>query len=137
MDVPEDLRDIVVPAFFLQPLVENAVRHGISPTRAGGTVTVMARIEEEADDGTGVLQVTVQDTGAGAAGSDRRTAGEGIGLSNVERRLALAYGDRASLRFACPAGRGARVDVRIPFDTASRHVARSTHTRVSTPDVAS
>jgi hypothetical protein len=78
------------------------------------------------------LLVVVTDTGAGAAGRDRRAAGEGIGLSNVERRLAAAYGTRASLSFESQPGRGARVEVRIPIDpplssTAAPAGARPAH----------
>lgn len=122
VDVPVSLRDIPVPAFFLQPLVENAVKHGIAPSRAGGTVTIASRLRRAATDhaaasgpsGGSELVVTVTDTGAGAAGLDRKAEGEGVGLSNVERRLALAYGPLASLRFESQDGKGARVEVRVP-----------------------
>jgi sensor histidine kinase YesM len=56
----------------------------------------------------------VHDTGAGGAGSSRRREGEGIGLANVERRLALAYGPRASLVFEASGDRGTIVEVTLP-----------------------
>jgi LytS/YehU family sensor histidine kinase len=64
------------------------------------------------------LVVVVTDTGSGAAGRDRRIEGEGVGLANVQRRLALAYGPLASLRFEPEEGRGARVEVCLPVTGA-------------------
>ncbi len=142
VEVPASLRDIPVPAFFLQPLVENAVKHGIAPSRAGGTVTITGRlVPRSPESARGLmppegwdLSVTVTDTGAGARGADRQVEGEGVGLSNVERRLTLAYGSLASLRFESQEGRGARVDVRLPVNgpvpvavaRASETIARTT-----------
>jgi LytS/YehU family sensor histidine kinase len=143
IDVPETLREAIVPAFVLQPLVENAVRHGIAASRAGGTVTISARLESsggpapaarpdseephEAPDvpaATELLHLIVQDTGAGAGGSQHGMSGEGIGLANVERRLALAYGSRAQLRFHSEPARGTRVDLLIPIEQRSWPVSR-------------
>jgi two-component sensor histidine kinase len=98
--------DALVPAFALQPLVENAIRHGIAPLEAGGTVELEAKREQ------GMLAIRIADDGAGRAGEAIR---EGIGLRNTRARLAQLYGDRARLdRAAAPDG-GFRVELRLPF----------------------
>lgn len=105
---PDDLLDIPVPSFLLQPVVENAVRHGVGQRVAGGCVRVTAAREADA------LVLAVEDDGPGFA-SDSET-GAGIGLSATRDRLALRYGANASLR--CEArsdGTGSRVAIRIPM----------------------
>ena len=101
--------DAPVPPLLLQPLVENAVKHGISGLVDGG------RIEIATDRRGGFVTVEVvndRDPDAvGARGGGR--GGEGIGLANVRRRLAALYGDEARLRAAAELGRF-RVEVRLP-----------------------
>ncbi|MEM1056888.1 MAG: histidine kinase [Bacteroidota bacterium] len=94
VDVPDDLRDVPVPAFAVQTLVENAVKHGIEGKRGGGAVRIEAR---EAGD---TAEVTVADTGVGipalfASGDGAAPHVEfyGVGLSNVSDRLRQLYGD--------------------------------------------
>jgi LytS/YehU family sensor histidine kinase len=92
IDVPDSLRDALVPPLVMQPLVENAVKHGITPLAAGGSVRVHAR--ESSGAGGRQLVLTVTDTGVGpAAGASR--AGEGVGLANLKRRLELVFGATA------------------------------------------
>jgi hypothetical protein len=87
IDIPADLRAAPIPSLIVQPLVENAIKHGIAPARAGGRVAVAAR---RLPDGGG-LRITVHNTGAPLRAQDRT----GVGLPNVERRLACCYGDAA------------------------------------------
>ena len=95
IDVPAPLRTLRVPPLIVQPIVENAIKHGISPQRDGGSVTVRARLDESAARRTLVL--TVRDTGAGASNLDVRNGRRlGVGLANIERRLAYQYGDAAA-----------------------------------------
>jgi hypothetical protein len=96
----------LVPPLLLQPLVENAVKHGLSPSAAGGTVWVDARLDGER------LVLQVRDDGAGPGRAvEPRTAGTGTGLSNVRERLAGLYGDRQ--RLVTTGGSGGGTDVRL------------------------
>jgi signal transduction histidine kinase len=119
VDVPEPLQAWLVPPLVLQPLVENAIKHGITLRAEGGEVAIVAR-RHEADE-TLILQVV--DTGMGA-GESRIAAGrsQGLGLSSIERRLGAYYGPRASLEIASQPGLGTRVTLRIPGGPAPLRV---------------
>jgi two-component system LytT family sensor kinase len=120
IDVPHALRNIRVPPLLLQPIVENAVKHGIAPMRRGGDVTVTARIDT-AEPLTLVL--VVKDTGAGATPRQLEAGrGDGVGLSNIERRLACQYGAAATLSVTTEPGAGMTVEIRMPADTTLAEV---------------
>jgi two-component system, LytTR family, sensor kinase len=107
---PEDVLDTLVPSFLLQPIVENAVRHGVSPRVETGHIAI--RVVREAR----ALVLSVEDDGPGF-GADPFAA-HGVGLAATRERLALRYGDASSIRCeARSAGAsGARVAIRIPLD---------------------
>ena len=107
LDLPEDLTNHPVPPLLLQPLVENAIRHGLEPAVQGGTITVGARREGNA------LRITVQDTGVGFDGEPR----SGFGLTQVRERLATAYGTRARLAWTSAAGQGTQITLTLPTDS--------------------
>jgi hypothetical protein len=118
IDVPSELRGVPVLPLLIQPLVENAIKHGISPLKRGGTVSITATIEPA--DGRrqtgGLLRVMVTDTGTGL---DRLTLaeggeGEGVGLRSIDQRLAIHYGTDAALEVTSAAGAGTRAELRIP-----------------------
>jgi signal transduction histidine kinase len=113
VDVDRRLHGVLVPHLLLQPLVENAVKHGIAVRPGPGTIGVSAR----ADGGRIVLSVT--DDGPGAS-PDRASRGEGIGLANTRARLAQLYGSGASLAVESAEGRGTRVTVTLPLRHAPR-----------------
>ena len=92
IDVPEDLAALTIPSLIVQPLVENAIKHGIAPSRAGGRVTVAACRDRYADGAP--LRITVTNTGVPLSGRQPHPE-EGIGLHNVEQRLRCYYGDAA------------------------------------------
>lgn len=94
VDVPDDLRDVRIPPLLLQPLVENAIKHGISPKRVGGHVTVRGVREESPQGHTGRLRLSVIDTGEGFTTS---TPAPGVGLSNVRSRLQYYFGAGAAV----------------------------------------
>ena len=96
----------VVPAFVLQPLVENAVRHGIAPSPRGGTIRIRAALED------GALCLDVQDDGLGANGA--ATKGTGKGLELVRQRLRALYGAAGAMEVRAPAGGGFAVTLRLP-----------------------
>lgn len=86
--VPEDLLDFVIPPFMMQTIVENAIKHGISKLKEGGTVTLQATQD------AGQLIVVVENTGQIRKSEET----PGIGLSNTSKRLELLFGDRASMQ---------------------------------------
>ena len=90
--MPPALASLPIPSLIIQPLVENAIKHGIAPSRDGGRVTVSARRDRETDGAP--LRITVTNTGIPLDGR-RPLPEEGIGLSNVERRLHSYFGDAA------------------------------------------
>ena len=113
VDVPPALADRALPPGMLITLVENAIKHGIEPTPAGGTVTVSARESER--DGARVLVLTVADTGAGLGAG---APGQGIGLANIRERLALIYGGRAALELEENAPHGFVARLALPADAS-------------------
>ena len=95
LDLPAALASLQVPPLLLQPLVENAIKHGLEPKIEGGRIDVSAQA-----DGL-MLQLTVRDSGVGlnqTAASGNLGAGSGFGLEQVRQRLATLYGSRASLQ---------------------------------------
>ncbi|MEI8265262.1 MAG: histidine kinase [Betaproteobacteria bacterium] len=107
LDVPEGLRSAEFPPMMVQGLVENAIKHGLEPKPAGGTLTVKAEIVH------GLLVVTVTDTGVGFGQAP--TAGTGTGLAHIRERLRLLYGDRARLDVSTPEGGGTQATVTLPY----------------------
>jgi signal transduction histidine kinase len=111
-DVPPALGDARVPRLVLQPLVENAIRHGLGRRAAAGRVTIAALRDDER------LLLTVRDDGPGLHGESSAGA-DGVGLANTRNRLAALYGDRASLALATAAEGGAVVTVSLPLARAA------------------
>ncbi len=104
---PEALR-ARIPNLLLQPLVENAILHGVAPTSGPGLVSVRGRLEQD------TLCVEVSDDGPGLADGARRTR-EGVGLTNTRERLQRIYGLRAQMVLTSEAGRGVSIKLRLPF----------------------
>ncbi len=106
----EGLGELAVPTLILQPLVENAIKHGLEPKVEGGRLVVTA--ERDGRD----LKLTVRDTGVGLSGV--ANDGTHFGVSQARERLATLYGTAASLTLAPAgdAGGGAVATVRIPLD---------------------
>jgi len=104
MDIEPAAREARLPGMMLQPLVENAIRHGIAPRTAPGTVAIRARRADEA------LLLEVEDDGAGLA----EGAANGVGLTNTRARLRELYGSVSTLELEGAPGRGTRVRVSVP-----------------------
>ena len=107
LDVPPETFAALVPAFLLQPLVENAVRHGLEPRAGAGILTVRARHE-----GTS-LRLSVADNGVGLSAD--QPLREGIGLANTRARLTALFAGESSLRLL--QGDGLTVEATLPFRT--------------------
>lgn len=113
LDLPVDCANLVVPPMLLQPLVENALKHGIQAAVAGGRVELRAKRGEQH------VELTVTDTGPGF-GATPATQGTGIGLANVRDRLAALYGERASLTLIENTPHGIVASVLLPVEVADR-----------------
>ncbi|HEX6048488.1 MAG TPA: sensor histidine kinase, partial [Gemmatimonadaceae bacterium] len=114
-DIDPDVRTALVPPLILQPLVENALRHGIARRPGPASLRVAARR-------SGLhLELVVRDSGDGLGPNDGTVTREGIGLSNTRARLAELYGDgAATLDVADAPGGGVRARVLVPFHTAQQ-----------------
>jgi len=107
MDVPPDLLEVYVPSLALQPLVENAIKHGISVDSAAG------RLEIAVQRHNGRVRLCVRDDGPGPAPGSRLRFG--VGLTNVQSRLKQLYGDESSLELIGGDGRGCEAIITIPL----------------------
>jgi hypothetical protein len=112
LDLPADLRSVEVPPLLAQPLVENAIHHGLEPKIAGGTVEVSARRVD------GRLWIEVADDGQGLDGPKRRS-GNGVALDNIRARLKARFGLSAGLELLPRDGGGtlARIQIPLPANT--------------------
>jgi signal transduction histidine kinase len=108
MEISPDTLDAKVPNMILQPLVENAIKHGIAPRSEGG------KIEIGAHRSNGDLSLTVKDNGIGIPFNDTQNLMEGVGLSNTRRRLKHLYGAKHKFNLT-PENKGFRVNLTIPF----------------------
>jgi signal transduction histidine kinase len=106
-DVAPDTLDAAVPTLLWQPVLENAIRHGVTPLAGRGRILIAS--QREGDE----LVLEIRDNGAGlpAAGVPR----EGVGLSNIRERVEQLYGSRAAFRLAPALGGGTSATLRIPF----------------------
>jgi len=114
IDVPEDLAVITIPALILQPLVENAIKYGVSATRDPILLTIVAR---RLDDGRAQIDVINRLAEGGPTVPAARAAhvGTGVGLANVCDRLEAHYGERADCRFG-PIPGGYQVSIILPIE---------------------
>ncbi len=121
-DIDPQVLKIGVPALSIQPLVENAVRHGIAPKNGPGTVEIRARLDlltlrvhiTVRDDGVGMSRERVAELLEGRPGEGTRSR-RGVGLANVVERLRRLYGDAYSLEIDSAPGRGTTVHLRLPM----------------------
>jgi signal transduction histidine kinase len=109
MDIDPEIMDARVPNLILQPLVENAIRHGVAPRTEPGLVEIRAWREQ------GLLQLQVRDDGPGLCGPPKKGCKEGLGLSNTRARLQQLYRDAHSFQLTNGQVRGLVVTVTIPI----------------------
>jgi len=121
VEVPEELLGMRVLRLILQPLVENAIYHGLKPKRGPGTIRVTARREGYAlilaveDDGVGLTPEALAELNRGLDEGERPGAGTGYGVFNGAERLRLTFGRGYGLRFVARPGGGTRVELRHPI----------------------
>ncbi len=115
-NIDESAENVSIPSFTLQPLVENAVKHGLLSRANGGTVTISAKKEGA------VIEIQIQDDGQGISCEDMKQIfdcgfgkGAGVGLTNVNERLKNIYGPQYALRLESTEGKGTIVYITIPL----------------------
>ena len=122
-EIPEDLCTVMLPRLSIQPLVENAVKHGITPKMGNGTVTISVQQEGEEilvlvrDDGVGIPLERIRYVLLPGFGS-----GNGVGMANVHERLRGLYGEQYGLKVTSESGVGTTVSMRLPLTRAERPV---------------
>ena len=110
LDLPVDLEQAAVPPLILQPLVENAIRHGLEPKVAPGRIEVTA--EQVLTAGSARLRLTVRDTGVGLHAPPAHPDSTRFGLEQVRARLRTLYGDSADMKLlACEDAEGGALAV--------------------------
>jgi LytS/YehU family sensor histidine kinase len=113
LDVDPLALHALVPTFILQPLLENAIRHGIATRSTPGQIEIQAWCEGER------LHLSVRDDGPGLAADWDLERCAGVGLSNTRERLRRLYGDGQSFHIEAPVGGGVQVDLRLPLTLES------------------
>ena len=117
LDLPDALRDVPVPPLLLQPLVENAIRHGLEPQVEGGHITVRATTQESPHGP--LLVIEVQDTGAGLPATlPTPGPGQSFGLAQVRERLATLHGAAGALELIAVQPSGTNATVTFPLKSA-------------------
>ncbi|NIO33148.1 MAG: hypothetical protein GTN75_15330 [Gemmatimonadetes bacterium] len=111
-EVEPDALDALVPNLILQPIVENAIRHGVENRASPTTVTVGASTGGQA------LRLWISDDGPGFRSTAGARGSPGVGISNTRRRLTQLYGDAASLGLQDASPSGAIVTITLPLHTA-------------------
>jgi two-component system LytT family sensor kinase len=122
-EIDPDTLDAEVPRLILQPIVENAIKHGVAPRTAPGRITIGSRLEDNQ------VSLVVRDNGPGLSSSARAGLHDGVGLSNTRDRLECLYGNAQALNLI-ESGQGLSVEMRLPFRCVSA-TTDETATRVA------
>jgi two-component system, LytTR family, sensor kinase len=118
--ISEETLDAIVPGMLLQPLVENAVRHGIAPAIEGGTIRIESRVQDDR------LRIAISNSGRrrvfhpNGNGSSGNGKTRGIGLKNTQERLRTLYGDDHQFSLRWPEAGGCEVAIELPLRKASQ-----------------
>ncbi len=108
--IDPDVRKAKVPSLILQPLVENAIKYGISQCVKGGSIGISAHKDD------GQLQLIVSDNGPGLDFSHGKSPkGSGVGIENCRERLKALYGTQQSLQLSATPPQGLTVTINLPF----------------------
>ncbi|HKT87512.1 MAG TPA: histidine kinase [Candidatus Sulfotelmatobacter sp.] len=105
--------DVVVPSMLLQPLIENSIKHGLSPKVEGGSIFLRSRVTDSR------LIIEVEDDGVGMGGAQLEESsswtGMGIGMANISERLKVLYGETARMTIDSHEGKGTLIRIRLPL----------------------
>ncbi|MGB8116227.1 MAG: histidine kinase, partial [Candidatus Sulfotelmatobacter sp.] len=105
--------DVMVPSMLLQPLVENSIKHGLSPLLEGGSIYLRSRLSDSR------LVIEVEDNGVGMGATQPNDSvslrGAGIGMANISERLQMLYGNTARMTIDSGEGKGTLVRIRLPL----------------------
>ena len=122
IDVPAELRNLRIPPLIIQPLVENAIKHGIAPRKAGGEVIVSARLKNGLNAPS--LNISVVDTGSGVSKENlEQGRRRGVGLTNIEKRLEHFYGPTATVELHSQPDNGTTVEIQLPLGSTMEKAA--------------
>jgi sensor histidine kinase YesM len=104
IDVPDEIREYPFPPMLLQPLVENAIKHGLEPSIEGGKISIKAVVENN------LIRIEVMDTGSGFSSGDEA----GVGIRNVSERIRLLYGESGRLILEENKPNGVKAIIEVP-----------------------
>jgi two-component system LytT family sensor kinase len=122
VNISSETLDALVPSMLLQPLVENAVRHGVAPVVEGGRITIASALHMDR------LQIVIENSGT-RAGKKQNENGNRIGLRNTAERLNTLYGDKHHFTLEWPEVGGCRVMIDLPFRTIIANIEEATCAR--------
>ena len=111
-NIDEKLRTYTIPPMIIQMLVENAVKHGLSPKTGPGTISISAEIRSD------LIEIEVTDNGTGMPPEKEHS---GFGLYSIQQRIKLQYGDRGKLLISTPDSGGTRVRIELPYEIENSH----------------
>lgn len=118
-EIDAETLDAFVPSMLLQPIVENAIKHGLAPRLAGGQIHLRTLRRD------GRLSIEIEDNGMGMSQERlQEVYGGGIGISNVHERLRLLYGDQFEMRIRSREGEGTQIRIEIPEVAVAEQAAR-------------
>jgi two-component system, sensor histidine kinase YesM len=124
MEVDSDIGGFYIPKLTLQPLVENAIHYALEPKIDPCKISVYSIVEKESikliveDDGPGMESTFIEKLKRGEV----KTRGQGVGLSNINDRIKLAYGEKYGIEIESEPNKGTKVIIVLPFDKGENHV---------------
>jgi len=113
IEVDERLSNVEIPPMTIQPIVENAVKHGVAPAEDGGAVTIDISRNQKG------MKIQVTDTGQGIPNPEKLAESDGIGIRNTNKHLKKRYGEEATLQFESEEKGGTKVWFTIPLNEVS------------------
>lgn len=114
-EVQKDTLNCLLPAFTIQPLIENSIKHGIAPKNISATIFISAKKEND------VLKIEIKDNGIGSQ-NDKLNESNGLGLNLVREQLQIQYGDKSVFEIDTNLSKGFKVSIEIPVQFAEKSI---------------